>query len=506
MPTDSNKRIAKNTLFLYFRMIVIMLVTLYTARVVLAALGTDDYGIYNVIGGVVVLFSFLNTAMSNATQRFLSFELGKRDEKQLERTFSMSVTSHAILSLIVLIIAETLGLWFASTQMNIPSDRYSAVIWVYQFSVLTFVGNILRVPYNASVIAHERMSFFAYLSILEVVLNLVIALSITHCSYDKLILYAFLKFIITILCWGANYLYCIKYFTCCKYHYFWDSVLFKKIIGFSGWSMLGGGSVLVTQNGSNILINIFCGVAVNAAYGIANQISSAIYGFVSNFQMAFQPQIVKLNAEGKKEEQIILINRASLISYFLLLIICVPFIVNTDVVLGLWLTTVPDYATQFCQLMLFYSLIDAIQAPLWMAIGATGNIKQYTIWSSSFAIMNLPLAWILLKFGYSPVYILVLRVFINFILAVIRTLYVKNLLSFPFALYCKNVVLRAAIVTLASFLITFGFKSFFSDSIIAFLFTTVISVLVTIVSIMLFGLNAAERAYVKTIVYSKIRR
>ena len=507
MSSSSNKRIVKNTLYLYLRMFVTMIVSLYTARVVLLALGADDYGIYNVVGGIVVLFSFLNTAMSNATQRFLSYELGKGVAGDLERTFSMSVTCHAILAFSILVIAETIGLWFVITQLNIPEGREFATFWVYQFSVATFVTSILRVPYNASVISHERMSFYAYLSIADVFLNLGVAFLIVYGSFDKLILYAGLKYFITLFCWLANYIYCKKIFTSCDYHLFWDKKLFKKLISFSGWSMLGGGSVIVTQGGSNILINIFCGVAVNAAYGIANQVSSVIYGFVSNFQLAFQPQIVKLYAEEKTDEQIRLINRASLFSYYLLLIICIPFIINADVVLRLWLKDVPTFASDFCIWMLVYCLIDAIQAPLWMAIGATGNIKNYSIWSSAISVLNLPIACIVLYFGWSPVGVFIIRAIINMILAIIRVFYVKGFLGFPSSIYLKMVLVRAVPVTLFAGITSYYLRQcYFGKSLVDLIVCTSISILIVLSTILSIGMKQDERTYLYHIIKNKIRK
>lgn len=506
MASESNKRIAKNTIYLYLRMIVTMIVTLYTARLILATLGEDDYGLYNVIGGIVVLFSFLNTAMSNATQRFLSYEIGINNQKQLQRTFSMSVTCHIFLAIIVLIIAETVGLWFVSTQMNIPIDRHKAAIWVYHFSVATFIINILRVPYNASVISHEKMSFYAYLSIIDVFLNLGIVFLFIFSSFDKLIFYAVLKLAITFLCWLANYIYCIKKLKCCTYDLFWDNLLFKKLLGFSGWSMLSGGSVLVSQSGSNILINIFNGVAVNAAYGIANQVSSAIYGFVSNFQMAFQPQIVKLYAEREIKAQTILINRAALLSYFLLLIIGVPFMINADVVLNLWLVDVPHYATEFCQWMIVYSLIDAIQAPIWMAINATGKIKIYSIWSSSIILLNLPIAWLLLYLELSPVYVFIVRVLINMIVALIRVAYVKQFIQFPALEYFLLVIKRAAPVTILSFGLSYTIHNFMLEGISGLLIESIFSFIITSILIMYFGFNKSERQYVISLVHSKLKK
>lgn len=502
-----NKQIAKNTLYLYLRMIITTIVSLYTVRVVLDVLGAEDYGIYNVIGGIVVLFSFLNHAMNGATQRFLSYEIGRNDSEMFQRTFSMSIICHVIMAAVIFIVLETIGLWFLCTQMNIPDGRMYAAHGVYQFTVFTFILNILRVPYNASIISFERMSFYAYLSIVEVLLNLAIVfILLLNIGLDKLILFAGLKCLISVLCLLVSYIYCIKKFADCRYIAFWDSSLFKKLFSFSGWSMLGAGSTLVSQSGSNILINIFCGVSVNAAYGIANQVSSVIYSFVSNFQLAFQPQIVKLYAAGEKENQIALVNRASIISYFLLLIIFIPFTLKADYVLGLWLKDVPDYTVQFCQWMLVYSLIDAIQAPLWMSITATGKIKVYSLWSSSLVILNLPIAWFLLLLGYSPVLVFVARVIINLIAAIIRVLYIKTFLGFPMKSYLMMITIRAIPVTLVALGFSYYLNTLFSESFFSFIIEVLCIVILICVIVFVLGFSANEREFVTRIVKSKIQR
>ena len=502
---SSNKKIAKNTLYLYLRMIITTIVSLYTVRVVLDILGADDYGIYNVIGGVVVLFSFLNHAMNSATQRFLSFEIGRKNDIMFQRTFIMSINCHLIMAAVIFLILETIGLWFLYTQMNIPYERIYAAHWVYQFSIITFVVNVIRVPYNASIISFEKMSFYAYISIVEVILNLgIVFMLFLNIGIDKLILYAGLKCFISVPCLFISYLYCKLTFANCRYNVFWDFSLFKRLFSFSGWSMLGAGSTLVSQSGSNILINIFCGVAVNAAYGIANQVSSVIYSFVSNFQLAFQPQIVKLYAAGKQKEQTYLVNRASKISYFLLLLIFIPFVLKAEYVLTLWLQDVPEYAVEFCQLMLVYSLIDAIQAPLWMSISATGNIKGYSIWSSSLMILNLPITWIFLYIGYSPIWVFVVRVIINFIAAIIRIFYVKEFLNFPIRDYMKMVLFRVIPVTLITFGLALFIDVFFTDTFANFFIELFFILLTTIIIIFILGFSSSERTFVLNLVKSKL--
>lgn len=488
-------------------MIITTIVSLYTVRVVLNVLGEQDYGIYNVIGGVVVLFSFLNHAMNAATQRFLSFEIGRKDDVMFRKTFIMSINCHAILAFTVFVLLETIGLWFLYTQMNIPESRTFAAHCVYQFSIVTFVLNILRVPFTASIISLERMSFYAYMSIVEVLLNLgIVFMLLLDIGIDKLILYAGLKSLISAIFIFLSYLYCKNKFSNCRYSFFWESSLFKKLFSFSGWSMIGAGSTLISQSGSNILINIFCGVAVNAAYGISSQVSSVIYQFVSNFQMAFQPQIVKLHAAKQVEEQVNLVNRTSKLSFFLLLVIFVPFVLKADFVLDLWLKEVPSYAAEFCRWMLAYSLIDSIQAPLWISITATGRIKGYSIWSSLLVFLNLPFAWLLLSAGCSPVSIFMARVALNLVAAIIRTFYVKRFLGFPIKSYVINVFCKVMPVTILSFSIALLLDSLFADDIVNVVTEICCIVFVTSSIIYICGLSSTERVFVTNIIKSKIHK
>ena len=283
MMSVNGKRVAKNTMMLYIRMLLIMAVSLYTSRIVLKVLGVEDFGIYNIVAGIVVLFSFLNSAMSSATQRFLSFELGRGDINEVRRVFSMSMTAHISIALLILLFAETVGLWFLNTQINIPVDRVGAANWVYQFSILTFCIQIIRVPYNASIIAYERMTFYAYISIIEVVLKLLIVFLLVYFDFDKLKIYSVLIFLITlVICLSFKY-FCCKTFPICRYNFFWNASLYKKIMSFSGWSLFGSVANVGSQQGMNILLNIFYGVSINAAMGIANQVSQAVYNFVYKF-------------------------------------------------------------------------------------------------------------------------------------------------------------------------------------------------------------------------------
>ncbi len=505
MSAKSNKRIVQNTLFMYLRMLITMVVTLYTSRVVLNTLGADDFGIYNLVGGIVMFFAALNTAMTNATQRFLNYELGRGDLEQLKKTFNISMTAHISLALMLLLLAETVGLWFVNTQLRIPADRMTAANWVYQFSILTFMVNIVRVPYNASIIAYERMSFYAYLSIIEVILKLAVVYLLVISKWDKLIYYSALMFAVPLVCNIIYRSYCRRKFETCTYAFCWDKKLYWQMMGFSGWSMVGGATTIGTQQGGNILINIFSGLTANAAFGISNQVSSAIYGFVSNFQLAFNPQIVKLYAQKETAALNKLVLRTALFSFYLLLIIAIPLVLNMETVLRLWLKNVPEYTAAFCSLMIVFYLIDAIQAPLWMTIYASGNIKWHALAVGSLTILTLPIAWVLLKAGMSPIVFFIIRCATNIVIAIFRTVYIKHAMGFPSGQYLREVVLRAVIVLCCACSISYLMKTYLPDSLSSFLFETIFSCLLTIFIIYSIGSSKSDKKYLHDMICSKLR-
>lgn len=489
-----NKRIAKNTLALYVRSIIVMLVSLYTSRVVLETLGADDFGIYNVVGSVVVLFSFIQGAMATAVQRYLNFELGRDDKNAVSRVFSMSMTVHIMIALIVVVLSETIGLWFLNTQMQIPSGRHIATQWVYQFSVLTCCVNILRIPYNATIIAYEKMSFYAYVSILEVFLKLSVVFLLVFSNGDRLILYSILMLIVSIIISVAYVFFCRKKFTTCSYSLFWDKKLFEEIFGFSAWSLFGSMANLGASQGINVLLNIFCGVVVNAAMGLAQQVNSAVSQFIVNFQTAFVPQLVKLYARNEYEKFVHLIFRSSKLSYFLILLIGLPVLTYTRPLLEIWLHSVPEYTVQFTRLMILFSMIDAMSGPLWNSVQATGKIRNYQILMSSIIAINVPAAYVILKLGGSPIIVLVVRVIINFITHLVRIFYLRRLFEFPSLPYIKNIMSRIVFVSIVAMpLPLLMMRKVPTPTVWQLLFFLVIIVLQTAVFVFLLGLSQGER-------------
>ncbi len=502
--SDNNKRIAKNTLFLYLRMFVIMLTALFTSRIVLDVLGAADYGLNNVIGGVVVLFSFLNAALLSATQRYINFYLGKQDYKQTNIVFCMSMNTYLLLSILVVILGETIGMWFVNTQLNIPQDRVYAAQWVYQFTLLQFVINLLRVPYNASIIAYERMNFYAYISLIEVIIKLLVVYLLYITSYDKLIFYSFLYTIIPLSITVIYKWYCNRNFETTKYRVIWDKVAFKEMFCFSGWSLFGSLANLAAHQGLNILINIFYGVTVNAAAGIANQISTNVYQFISNFQTAFQPQIIKTYAAKELEHFNKLIFQTSKFSYFMVLVLVLPILFTIDGILDIWLKDVPEYTAIFCRLILVYFSIEAITAPLWMSVQATGKIRNYQILMASLIFLNFPIAYIVLKLGL-PVYsIWIVRIMVNVVVMIARCIYMKKKLNFPLLPYIKAVIMPIVSVTLVALpipiLLYYTIHGFWQNMIIV----GIITFALTVVDVYFVGMNTHEKLIARNMILKKI--
>jgi O-antigen/teichoic acid export membrane protein len=446
---EDNKRLAKNTLFLYFRTAVVMLISLYISRVVLNVLGVEDYGIYNVVGSIVVLFSFLNSAMTLASQRFITFELGKKEKSQLQKIFSMCLNTQAIIVIAIIFLAETLGLWFLNNKLNLPPDRLFAANWVYQFSILTFCIHVLRVPYEGSVIAYERMSFFAYASIFDAILKLIGVFLLKFVFSDKLIAYSAIVFFITTTIFFVYKKYCNSNFNSSRYRFLWDKTLFRKLLTYSSWSMFGSFSNVATQNGFIFLINIFYGVVANAAMGIANQVNSAMSSIVSGFQTSARPQIVKAYSQGEYDRFFDLISRTSKFSFSLIFIPALILIVNMPLILSFWLKEVPEYAIPFSQLLVICVIFDAISGPYNIAIMSSEQIRNYQLTISLVFLFDLTVSYLLIKFGVTPNYILISRIVTRGIINLFAGLfYLNSLYRFNVFKYLKTVLLPICIVVL----------------------------------------------------------
>lgn len=445
--SENNKRIAKNTVMLYFRMLILMCVSLYTSRIVLQTLGETDYGLYSVVGGIVVLLSFLNNAMSSATQRFLNFEMGKKNAEGLRFVFSSAVFIHAIVAVVVLLLAETLGLWFLGTCMNIPPDRVVAAHWVYQFSVAAFMVNILSVPYNAAIIAHEKMSAFAYISILDACLRLLLVYLVQVLLFDKLIVYGFLMFLVGGLLRLVYGVYCRRHFDEARFsRNYIDKALARKMMSFSSWTVFGTlGHILHTQ-GIAICVNLFFSPAVNAALGISNVVNTKVNGFVSNFQVALNPQIVKNYAVGNLEEMHKLIFRGCRFSFFLISFFAIPLIVEAPAILDFWLGKAPEYTVIFVRIVLLIAIVNCYSGILANSQGATGKIKTYQLTLTTVGAFHVPFALVAFYLGAPPYASSWIYLAIVFLLQLIRVCFVSRSVGMSAMKFCRSVVWPCVLV------------------------------------------------------------
>lgn len=447
---SNSKRIAKNTLLLYFRMILIMVVSLYTSRIILNELGVEDFGIYNLVAGVVILFSFLSNAMITATQRYLSIAIGKKDEKYIQAVFSTSLLSHFFLIFFIFLAAETIGLWLINAKLEIPADRMSATNFVYQLAILTTCVNIIRIPYNASIIANERMSFFAYVSIVETFLKLAVVWALAITPGDKLVIYSFLLLLVAIVIAIAYWYYCQRFLLANKFYLKTNKKLFVELTSFSVWNLFGGLADIGYKQGTNIILNLFWGVSINAVLGITNQIRNALVPFIGNLQLAVNPQMVKSYALGDYEYFKILVYRISKYSYFLMLIIVFPIIFNIDLILELWLKNPPEHTAIFAILTSVYCLVDSLTGPLWAAMQAGGKIKRFQIVTGICLLLNLPVSYLFLMYGYAPSVVLIIQIVITGFTVGVRVLFVKYYLQFSIRNYVREVIFPIVFVTALS--------------------------------------------------------
>lgn len=494
--TENNKRIAKNTLLLYFRMLFLMAVSLYTSRVVLNALGVEDFGIYNVVGGVVAMFSVLSGSLSAAISRFITYELGKGNQENLNKIFSSAVTIQLGLAGIIILLAETIGIWFLNVQMNIPEVRMEAANWVFQFSILTFAINLISVPYNASIIAHEKMSAFAYISILEAVGKLFIAYLITIAPMDRLIFYAILMCVVALIVRFTYGNYCKRHFCEWTYHFIWDKQLLKSMFSFAGWNFIGASSAVLRDQGGNVVINLFCGPAVNAARGIAFQVNNAVNQFVVNFMTALNPQITKSYAAGDRGYMMTLIFQGARLSFYMLLLLSLPILVNTHYMLALWLKIVPEHAVLFVQLILIFALSESISQPLITAMLATGKIRNYQIIVGGLQMMNLPISYILLRLGYFPEIVIVIAICISQCCLAARLILLRGMIGLSITKYLKNVYLNIIIVSIIAVILPLISAYYIKESFINFILISLIAVICTLSSIYFIGCNNQEREFI----------
>lgn len=500
----NNKRIAKNTFLLYIRMLFLMCVSLYTSRVVLAALGIEDFGIYNVVGGVVSMFSLISASLSSAISRFITYELGKNDTEKLNHVFSSAITIQVLIAIVIVIISEPIGLWFLNNKMTIGSDRIIAANYVFQFSLLTFCINLISVPYNATIIAHENMSAFAYISIIEALGKFFVALIISVSPIDKLIFYSLLICLISLIIRIIYLVYCKKHFYECKYQFIFDKELLKQMIRFAGWNFIGATAFVLKDQGINVLLNLFFGSVVNAARGIAVQVSSSIYGFVQNFITALSPQITKSYAQSDYMYMNSLIQKGSKFGFFLLLILTTPVIFETDTILSLWLKSVPDYTIVFVKIVLFTSLFDALSGPLQFAAHATGKIKYYQIIVGSVLLLSFPICYIALSCGATPISAFIIVLVLTIVAYILRLFILLKLFPFDLIGYIKNTLFRSIIILLVCYIPPFISCNYLEAGLSRLIFTVVLSVIFSTSIIFCFGCTRHERFVIIENIKSKI--
>ncbi len=502
------KRIAKNTMMLYIRMIFVTLVSLYTFRVLLAALGQEDYGLYNVVGGIVTMLSFLTHTLTSASQRFYSYYLGQRNFEQMSKIYSSTMLLYGAVIVIIVILAETLGLWFLNNHMTIPRDRIIAVNVVYQFSVLSFCWKVFTTAHQALIIAYERLSIYAYVSIVEVILQLAIVSFLTIYSNDRLILYAVLIFISQFLTNGFYIIYSKRVCKDVRYIRPRDLNLVKEITSYSGWTLFGMLSVVVRSSGINIVLNVFFGPIVNAARGIAFTVNSLVTTLTSNFYTAVRPQIVKNYSKQEMDACFKLIFRSTKFSYSLALIVVLPLYIFAPQVLLFWLGDFPENTILFMRLTLVNALIDSIANPLITFNQATGDIKKFQICVSLLLILNLPISIFAFWLGAKPFVAFVISIVLSTIANVIRIVIDQTEHGFPAVLYVKKVVVRLLLITLASALILplINILNVNPTTIIQlFINALLICVWVAVCSFYL-GFDKSERKFVLNIIINKIHR
>ena len=489
----NNKRIARNTLFLYIRMLLIMLVTFYTSRVVLDVLGEEDYGIYNVVGGVVAMFGFFSSTLAATCQRYFAYELGKNNKEELVKLFRLNMSVFIIFSLIIFIIAESVGLWFVNTNLTIPHERIYAMNWVYQCAIITFIAHIAFVPYKALIIAHEKMAAFAYISIVESILSLTAVYLLYLFGFDKLILYGILLCFNNIIITYYYYYYCKKNFKECKYSFYWDRHRVKEVISYSGWHLIGSLSVIIRNQGINILLNMFFNPAINAARALAFQIMVGVDSLGNNFFIAVKPQIYKLYASGNFKELHNLILRSSKICFILIYIIALPVILNTEEVLSIWLKEVPNHTVIFTQLVLFNAIIDSINGPAIASALATGKIKTFEIITGGLMILNLPISYILLSYYPYPEISFYISIAISIITVVVRAFILKSLVYLPVSVYLTKICLPLIATGIISTIIPTLINCNSESIILNLLCSGCICLFSTLIVFYFIGLNKKER-------------
>ena len=504
MPLVDNKRIAKNTILLYIRMIVLMVISLFTSRVILDSLGVEDFGTYNVVGGFVTMFSMLSGPIANAIQRFLTFELGTGNHQKLRDVFSTSVNIQILLAALIVLLCEVVGLWFLHNKMSIPDGREGAASFVLQISIANFVISLLNVPFNALIVAHERMNIYAFFGIFEAVAKLGVAYMLFISPFDKLKLYASLLLAVTIVLQVSYRVYCKTNFKEAKYRLHLNKSLFKEMASFSGWNFLGNSAYILNTQGVNMLMNVFFGVTVNAARAIAVQVDNAILQLVNGFITAINPQITKSYASSDKNSFFKLINRGAKFSYLIMFIIVVPLVLETKTFLTIWLKVVPLDTVIFVRLVVIGSLMTCLGGTMNTGILATGNIKRFQIVFSLVSLLVFPVTWLAYRLGAPAYATYIIFIIVYFLLNFVKLAALKRLTGFPVKVFFNSVLSRVVVFSIATFLAPILIVLFIEPSLFRLLLTCVVSVLWSMICVFLIGMDLEERDSIIKMIKKKI--
>ena len=493
----NNKTIAKNTLMLYMRAILMMGIGLYTSRIILKALGITDFGIYNAVGGIIAMFGFISSSLSNATSRFITIAIGRGDQSYTNRTYGNIKVMYYILCVVIVLFAETVGLWFLFNKMTIPADRMSAAFWVYQYSVLSSVVGFISVPYNSAIIAHERMSAFAYISLLDATLKLVICFLLQMSPYDKLIVYATLLFFVGVIDRIIYAVYCNKRFEEVHAPARIDKEQLREILTMSGWSLSGNLFWILNTQGVNLILNVFFGPVVNAARGIAMQVQGVMGQFVTNFQTAINPQITKSYANVEYDRMHSLLHLSSKFSYFLMLLMSVPVFIEAPIILKWWLGTIPDNTIVYLRIILLYSVFATLANPLWIAVLATGKLKKYQLWDNMVQALVLPISYIAFKYFHAASYwVFIILLVAEIVEIFVRVWVVLPLINHKYLDYIREVVIPLVLVSFIAPLVPLALSNYLStNEVVEFFMISVISVLSSFLFIWLLGMKRSERGY-----------
>lgn len=503
---SSNTRIAKNTVLLYIRTLLVMLVALYTSRVVLNTLGVENYGIYQVVGGVVSMFSVISGALSIASSRFLTYGLGRNNIEQQHIVFSTSIIVQIVIALVILVLCEVIGIWFLNNKMNIPEGRMYAASWVLHCSLAAFVISLISVPYNASIIAHEKMSTFAYISIIEVVLKLVIVYMLVISPFDKLISYAVLTVVVALIIRLIYGIYCGRTFEECRGKLIFDKSIFKKMIGFAGWNFFSNGISIFNTQGITMLVNIYFGVAMNAARGIATQVEASVQQFTNNFTTAINPQITKSYAVGDYDRLYYLVCKSARFSFFMLFCVSLPILTETDFILKVWLKTVPDYTALFTKLAFITAMIGVLGNSCYTACLATGKIKKYTIYTSIISSLVFFITWLIYRLGGSVESSYYIYIFDWVLILFVKLFLTEELIGLKPSRFLKETVVKVIPAVIISLIIPVVIVWLLPQSVWRFFISAFACLVCSVTSVYFIGMTDGERKVIRDKFFSVVKR